>query len=201
MAYSDYGGYGHRNGVLVIERSDCVVTPEGGTLGTPGVYPGYAGVPVQWPSGHVILGDGPVYAVLYKTSLYLYLGQQMLETHLYLVDPRPGSTESWTYTDSDGETKTETCLNTQWYRDSESVAVFRVEGHEIEAVFTTEDNDYVYVKLTQPDGTLWHGWSGYGVGAGHEDYYVDDRRNRMLADLWPEAIKSTSIPPTPPKND
>ncbi len=35
MAYSDYGGFGYRNGEKVIERSDAVLTPEG-MKSTPG---------------------------------------------------------------------------------------------------------------------------------------------------------------------
>ena len=31
------------------------------------------------------------------------------------------------------------------------------------------DNWFQYVKLTLPDGTVWTGFSGYGVGAGLED--------------------------------
>ena len=54
-----------------------------------------------------------------------------------------------------------------------------------------EDNYYVYARLTQPDGNVWHGWSGYGVGAGLEDagygFSTADRESK-LRDLWPESI-------------
>jgi hypothetical protein len=38
---------------------------------------------------------------------------------------------------------------------------------------------------------VWHGWSGYGVGAGLEDcgygYSTEDREDVLRA-LWPESI-------------
>ena len=47
--------------------------------------------------------------------------------------------------------------------------MLHVDGHRTTVYFREEDNHYQYVELLQPDGVVWHGWSGYGVGAGLED--------------------------------
>mgnify|MGYP006871978404 CR=1 FL=1 len=71
MAYSDYGGYAYRNGVRVEFRSDAVIKPDGDLFATPGMWPGFAAdittgeghnreKRVHWPSGHAIIGDGPI---------------------------------------------------------------------------------------------------------------------------------------------
>lgn len=177
MAYSDYGGYAYRNGVRVVERSDATITPEGDTYGKPGSYPGFAllaeGVPhaevmkrVDWPSGHAVLGDGPIYVVLYKQYAQVFRGPERLES--LSRDWEEGA-------DEEGEQR----------------KAFEVDGFKAEAVLTHEDNYYVYVRMTQPDGNVWHGWSGYGVGAGLEDAgygFSTPERDRMLLSFWPEAI-------------
>ncbi len=73
MAYSDYGGYAFRNGERVEDRSDFVLTPDGG-FGTPGSYPGFAMIAaginpkplLDNPMSHACLGDGPLFVGLYK---------------------------------------------------------------------------------------------------------------------------------------
>lgn len=174
MAYSDYGGYAYRNGVRVIERSDATITPEGDTFGTPGMWPGFGmiadGVPheevtkrIEWPHGHSLLGDGPIYVLLRKQWGAVYKGPKMIA-------------------DADRD----------FGEDSEKHTQFEIDGHTIEIVNTYEDNYYVYAKLVQPDGTTWHGWSGYGVGAGLEEagygFSTKDRIEKM-ASIWPESIK------------
>lgn len=169
MAYSDYGGYAYRNGERVEDRSDATITPEGDTYGTPGSYPGFAligaGMPADeirarlaWPKGHAVLGDGPVFIVLYKQGASLYKGQQ--------------AQTKWAGWDDDPP---------QRYH-------IELDGHTADIVLTYEDNYYAYARLTQPDGTVWHGFSGYGVGAGLEDAgYGFSTRDRIktLAELWP----------------
>ena len=175
MAYSDYGGYAYRNGKRVVERSDATITPEGDTYGTPGSYPGFAllaaGVSadevrkrIDWPSGHAVLGDGPVYLVLRKTYARLYRGPERQDLPI----------------DSDD------------YDAEEVRRTVELDGCKIELVYTHEDNYYVYARLTQPDGNVWHGWSGYGVGAGLEDAdygFSTYERERTIKDLWPESIQ------------
>lgn len=175
MAYSDYGGYAYRNGQRVIERSDATITPEGDTYGTPGSYPGFAlianGVSpdevakrVEWPSGHAVLGDGPIYVVLRKQWATVYRGQKKLDFEIDRQEFQEPVEERYTVT---------------------------VDGYTIDIVLTYEDNFYVYARLTQPDGNVWHGWSGYGVGAGLEDagygFSTDDRENK-ISEIWPESI-------------
>ena len=196
MAYSDYGGYAYRNGVRVEDRSDCTITPEGDTYGTPGAYPGFAllaaGVDaeevrkrLEWPKGHAVLGDGPLYVALHKQStLSIYRGPERLDVLALLKDMPAEAVEAWT--DTDG--KVHHWLNTDHFKATEECCVFEVDGCRIEAFFREEDNHYQYVRLTQPDGTVWTGFSGYGVGAGFEDAgygYSTEERESMLFDLFP----------------
>jgi hypothetical protein len=174
MAYSDYGGYAYRNGTRIEERSDATITPEGDTYGTPGSYPGFAllasGVAhdevmkrTQWPSGHAVLGDGPVYLVLRKTYATLYRGPEQRDFPIDRGD----------------------CVENEVRRTIE------LDGCKVELIYTQEDNHYVYARLTQPDGNVWHGWSGYGVGAGLEDCgygFSTSEREDTLAKYWPESM-------------
>jgi hypothetical protein len=167
MAYSDYGGYAYRNGARVEDRSDCTITPEGDTFGTPGCYPGFAmaaaGVShdevskrVEWPCGHAVLGDGPIYVVLYKQGASAFRGPERIDANL-----------NWDWNDDEAEEQRRT---------------LEVDGYSLEVALTQEDNYYVYAKLTQPNGTVWHGFSGYGVGAGLEDAgYSHSTQDRIEA--------------------
>ena len=56
MAYSDYGGYAYLNGIHIAERSDTSIKIDSTTE----------------IDGHVVLGDGPIYVVLYKQSVIIY---------------------------------------------------------------------------------------------------------------------------------
>lgn len=161
MAYSDYGGYAYRNGKRVKDRSDVTITPKGDAYGTPGSYPEFA--QMKWPSGHAVLGDGPVYLVLLKTFAILYKGFE----------------------------KQDLPIDREDYDAKEVRRTIELDAYKVELVYTLEDNYYVYARLTQPDGNLWHGWSGFGVGAGLEDancgFSTDDRESK-LSTLWPESI-------------
>jgi hypothetical protein len=66
--------------------------------------------------------------------------------------------------------------------------VFAIDGHELAVHWREEDNYYVYARLQQPDGVVWHGFSGYGVGAGLEECgygYSTPARAQVLRRLWP----------------
>lgn len=200
MAYSDYGGYAYRNGERVEARSDATISPEGDVFGSPGMWPGFSAYAAggkdeyekrkDWPSGHVVLGDGPIYVVLYKqSSLCIHRGTERLDELTLLKDTPAEAVEVWT----DKEGKTHHWLNTDHFKTTEDCCVFEVDGWRLEVFFLIEDNHYQYAKLTQPDGNVWHGWSGYGVGAGLEDagygYSTNDRED-MLWQLFGQPSES-----------
>lgn len=196
MSYSDYGGYAYRNGVRIESRSDCTITPEGDAYGSPGMYPGFALIAQgldhsevmkrqKWPSGHAVLGDGPIYVVMYKqSSLCIYRGPKKLDDLALLKDAPPDAIKTWV----DAEGKEHRWLKTDYYNRSEDLCTFEVDGWKVEVYFRIEDNQYQYCKLTQPDGNVWTGFSGYGVGAGLEDagygYSTEDRED-VLQELFP----------------
>jgi hypothetical protein len=183
MAYSDYGGYAYRNGERVTERSDTVLTT-GGIKSTPGQWPGWT-IPEGRGGGayHALLGDGPIYVGLYKQSILTIhrLGEEL--------DPVPllrerRDDDHFQYNGQNG-------LSSCPWQDSDRPCVLEVDGHRVEAFWTTlatEDNHYVYARLTQPDGTVWTGFSGYGVGAGLEGAgygYSTRQREDTLRRLFP----------------
>ena len=156
MAYSDYGGYAFRNGVRVEDRSDCDLTANG-LKSTPG----------QWPddgADHVLLGSGPFYVGLYKqmtASLYeatTISGVMAIIDHPLgpdLRNPHPAFLE--------GEH-----LNEREFLKEGLIAEIERDGHLLKLKWVETDNIYVLAELTEPDGTIWTGFSGYGVGAGLE---------------------------------
>lgn len=182
MAYSDYGGYAYRNGERVPERSDAVLTTEG-VQSTPGMWPGWL-IPEGRAGGsyHALLGDGPIHVGLYKQSS---LSIHRLGKELDLLELAGPDAPTWEY-------EGRKYLDTDRYASSGDPLCLEVDGWVIEARFTdhaTEDNHYLYVRVTQPDGVVWHGWSGYGVGAGLEDcgygFDTDDRED-TLTRFWPD---------------
>ncbi len=187
MAYSDYGGYAYRNGERVLERSDWTLTPDGG-FGTPGSWPGFAliaaGRPeaevrelVNRPHFHAALGDGPLYVGLYKQStVQLYLGMDQGDLDPLVRAKYPDAVKPWTFREGD-------YVDDDYFRDKDIPCVVEVDGHTLSIRHTHEDNYYVYAELRQPDGVVWHGFSGYGVGAGLEDCgygFSTGARERML---------------------
>lgn len=169
MAYSDYGGYAYRNGTRIEDRSDATITPDGNTFGTPGVWPGFAKYAItgsvtegqDWPSGHVILGDGPIYVTLYKQSdVRVHRGFTKLNVVDLVVDLLPEEFDTY---------ESGRYLNADEFRKNNKLCVLEVDDVRIEVSFIKDDNVYQYARVIQPDGTVWHGWSGYGVGAGLED--------------------------------
>lgn len=59
-----------------------------------------------------------------------------------------------------------------------------IDGWKVEIKYEESDNYYVYVRVIQPDGVVWHGFSGYGVGAGLEDagygFSTEDREESLF---------------------
>ena len=169
MAYSDYGGYAYRNGERVEDRSDYTIMPDGKGFGTPGSYPGFALIAagashaqameaIRYPHHHAIIGDGPLFVGLHKQSgLHVYRGAN--EVDLIPVSP-PSCFHEW---------KGEKYFALPEPEYEAWPIVIEIDGHKIEAVRLHTENYFIYVRLTQPDGTVWTAFSGYGVGAGLED--------------------------------
>ena len=188
MAYSDYGGYAYRNGARVDERSDAVLSPEG-IKSTPGQWPGWT-MPEARNGGsfHVLLGDGPIFVGMHKQSYIEVrrLGEELNVADLLAPESR---IEGATYEHAGSR-----FLDKDPFVAADKPCILLVDGHRIEARWTTldqEDNHYQYVRLEQPDGTVWHGWSGYGVGAGLEDCgygFSASERDEKLREFWPGAI-------------
>jgi hypothetical protein len=190
MSYSDYGGYAYRNGSRIAERSDATISPDGDVFGTPGMWPGFAALLAggkdellkrqEWPSGHVVLGDGPIYVALYKQScVSLCRGPERLDPLAFLKGAPPEAV-----VDYDGKSY----LNHDYFKDLGECCVFEVDGWRLEVFFQIEDNHYQYARLAQPNGVVWHGWSGYGVGAGLEDCdygFSTAERDLSMQALWP----------------
>jgi hypothetical protein len=161
MAYSDYGGRVFRNGERVDARCDATLSATGRVESTPGQWPGFT-LPLGMDDAcyHALLGDGPLLVGLYKQSTFsIYHGLQEVATEDNEVD----------------------------FSDGEPHVVYDQDGYRVEIAIREEDNHYIYCRLTQPDGAVWTGWSGYHVGAGFDDNseFDSDARDAVLAELFP----------------
>lgn len=195
MAYSDYGGYAYRNGERVEERSDFTITPDGG-FGTPGIWPGFALVAagktkeevdkaLTYPTGHAVLGDGPLFVALYKqSSVQIYVADSEKVHSIPLID-----TEHAISPDRIDEYEGKQYLNTpQAFTEDDTPTRFVIGDHTLDVRWVDDDNYYVFARLEQPDGTVWTGFSGYGVGAGLEDCgygFSTGHCAAMLRDIYP----------------
>lgn len=183
MAYSDYGGYAYKNGKRVVERSDAVLTPEG-LKSTPGMWPGFALEEGRnGGSYHVILGDENVYVTMYKQSS---LGILDLNEPIDLLElmrkTYPESIKRYTFEGSENKEYVD------WDMYQDKMVTLEVSGHKVEIYREESDNYYQYVRLTQPNGDVWTGFSGYGVGAGLEDCgygFSTSNQEERLQDLFP----------------
>lgn len=168
MAYSSYGGFAFRNGEQVISRSDCIIKPGGDVFSTPGMWPGFVsqkGAEPVGPSGHVVLGDGPIYLTMYKQShVELWRGMEELQMVGYTVNASPAGfytieVKGEKFQRPEGE----------YFRRRGDPLVLHVHDHIIEIHWVETDNYYVHAIMQQPDGVVWSGFSGYRVGAGWDD--------------------------------
>jgi hypothetical protein len=191
MAYSDYGGYAYKNGQRVVERSDAVLSPEG-IQSTPGAWPGWT-IEAGRSGGsyHALLGDGPIFVGLYKqSSLSIHrLGEELAACDL-MENPPDGVVLETTWND-----KPYRYIDTDYFKEKGLPCVLNVDGVRIEVQWVEDDNHYMHVRMEQPDGSIWCGFSGYGVGAGLEDagygYSTSDCENRLLG-FWPDAVKQVA---------
>lgn len=171
MGYSGYGGYGYRDGVRIETASDALITPDSVNHGVPGGFPpselmvaanGETGAAIN---GHVVIGDGPVFVSLYKHMLSVYLladgvfHDQNLETiGVDLLD-------EVVIDFGDG-----TCsLDQDRMVERTDMLRFEIEGHVIEYRMVAHPRWVQHARITQPDGTVWTGFCGLEIGAGHED--------------------------------
>ena len=199
MAYSDYGGYGYKNSVRVEERSDAVINPNIETI--PGTYPGFAAA-IQGmsrdkfneirggsPNGHVVIGDDPIYVGLYKQSTVMLWFKG---TSLSLLDYADNLDPKF-ISEYDGEKYIDTITLSE---ENDMIIHFKLpDGYDLEVKWTSEPNYYVFARLATPDGDVWHGWSGYGVGAGLENAgYGYDTNNvvDMMVKIWPADFRDTT---------
>lgn len=185
MAYSDYGGYAFRNGVRVAERSDAVLSPEG-IKSTPGQWPGWT-LPEGRAGGsyHVLLGDGPIFVGLYKQSS---LSVHRLGERIDLLSIAQDLPAEAIWTPEGGGKR---YLDESYFKDRQLPCVLEIDGHRIMVRWIEEENHYQFVRLEQPDGNVWHGWSGYGVGAGLVEAgygFSTQAQNQRLVEFWPDAI-------------
>ena len=191
MAYSDYGGRVYRNGVEINDRCDVEITAEG-LNATPGSWPGWAHAiseeSLETLGGcyHAALGSGPIFLALYKQSTFcIFRGFERELSIEEIKDAVPdecpaffGDYEGKPYVDDDK------------YRTEDQALRITINGTEISLRWTEEDNFYVYARMEEPDGTIWTGWSGYGVGCGLEDGsygFSSDERDEMLSELFPNS--------------
>lgn len=197
MAYSDYGGYAYRNGDRIPDRSDAVITADMTNLGEEGAYPGFVAIAKGMSAeqfeearaasvdGHVVLGDGPVLIAMYKqTSFSVHVLSDGKFTIVDLLEAGKDLPDA-AISEYDGKRHF-----SSWNLANKDVGKvqFEVAGHQIEALFEESDNYYQFARLTQPDGVVWTGFSGYGVGAGLEDCgygYSTSRCARRLAEVFP----------------
>lgn len=163
MSYGEYGGRVYRDGVRIPIREDAPI--RAGGFGC-----------------HAVLGDGRVRLGLYKQSdLFVYLDGKRLDVTKLLAGTLEGEAAIIL------EGLNSNVLNTEVFRRNGVPCVMEAGGCRIEVFFTSEDNFYQYARLTQPDGTVWLGWSGYGVGTGDDAYYGDysaAERDKRLMELF-----------------
>lgn len=151
MAYDDYGGYAYRNGVLMPECSD---------------------VEIRDNMFHISLGDDEIKIGLYKQmSAQIHRGSTI--TGLYAVvniydlikDKHPTFFIEW---------QGQRIFDPDWIVDRPPI-VFDLDDNEISigVVYSEFSNFITFARIKQPDGIVWTGFSGYGIGLGFEDGRYD----------------------------
>ena len=145
------------------------------------------------PNGHVVIGDEPVYVGLYKQStVTLWYQDQQLPLVDFAVE-----LDAKYIGEYDGRKYIDTfAITDDPQNKNPGPVIFELpDGHELQVKWVVEDNYYVYARLQMPSGDIWHGWSGYGVGAGLEDAgygYDTGERFDSLIRIWPEDFNSGS---------
>jgi len=186
MSYSQYGGVAFRAGQRVDDRSDAMLTPDLRNLGTPGCIPDaltaglktgdFAAISPTCVRAHVVLGDGPVFVSLNKTTWFdihvlengVFRDLDDVELAAHGID-LPSDIVT---VDEDGEDAGKTKLDRWPLTDMdghEGKVRFEVLGHVVEYRMMRVRGYAQHVRLTQPDGTVWSGFSGSEIGFGYDD--------------------------------
>jgi hypothetical protein len=196
MGYSEYGGHGYRNGERIGASSDAVVTPDMSNAGTPGHWPGFGAVAEAMGmqdfytlkersvDGHVVIGDGPVLVALHKrTTMTVHVLENGAFTDVDLVAIGKDLPDEVVSMYGDGT----------WHLDDDALlrldesVRFEIDGHLIEYRLDDDPQLMQHVRLTQPDGTVWTGFSGSEIGTGHDEAATRPvvRRHRELFPCTP----------------
>jgi hypothetical protein len=104
---------------------------------------------------HAILGYGPIQVGMYKQNYTEFLknGTKLQASTIKNVRCE----KEFDHIDDD------------WYRHNSEFLTCEIDGYKISIWYEVTDNYYQYAKMIEPDGTVWTGFSGYGVGNGLED--------------------------------
>jgi hypothetical protein len=178
MGYSEYGGYGYRNGDRIKAASDAVVTPDMANAGTPGHWPGFGPVADDMGmqafyalkersvDGHVVIGDGPVLVALHKlTTMTVHVLENGAFTEIDLIAIGQDLPDDIVSDHGDGSLHLD--------RDALELLAdplrFMIDGHLIEYRIARDPQIVQHVRLTQPDGTVWSAFCGSEIGEGHDE--------------------------------
>ena len=140
MAYGNWGGRAYRNGEHMPNREDN--TPYREEELAAGYYqvlgPQKPGIQTQ----HVTLGSQRVRLCGYKCYPGLFLDGVRLALEPFFIED-------------------------YWGESNGDNGKGEIEGYKFEWA-QWEDPAQVELRLVEPDGTVWTGFSGYGIGAGHD---------------------------------
>lgn len=145
MAYGNYGGNVFRNGIRMKSHEDQ--TPYCEQVLVSGYHQAFGRQEGTNPH-HAVLGEKRIRFCAYKASPVLYLDgvEVALDSYRQRFDDD----------DEDGDT--------DYYAPGSG----DLDGYHFE--WRVDDSpERVDLVLREPDGTLWTGFSGYGMGAGYEE--------------------------------
>ena len=189
MGWSDYGGYAYRDGTRVDERSDCPIPAHG---------PHDDDLDGE-PWGHAVLGNDGTFVALWKQmTVRAWNDGAELALASHALDASPGLVR----TDDTRGPELDPFGAIDRAPDETARGTFALPGGaRLEVVWSREEEDrsyrenlYLYARLVLASGGTWHGWSGYGVGAGFEDApfgFENGQRDERLRELWPDDFPAT----------
>lgn len=183
MAYSDYGGLAYKNKELRTDHCDVILFSEGDP-DPKKHYPYFFGEnrDGKFPNAHVSLGDQDMRVMLYKQSWFeiWYKGEKLDPFELLTTGSKRAVKDFETDYKDDND---KPYFNSDAFLEKEKKAIFKFKKYKIELFWEHTDNYYIYGKLTQPDKSVWIGFSGYGIGNGLDDSYgysTKEKEDRMF---------------------